>query len=283
MTSSGKAKQNFAAKKSDQQTPGQPSFILTPGAESWAKARLVPWGKLQKDARESYEFRCFLALDKRERGQFPAIGTKFQRSSEGNIHLLRSGWETWLYDFADELVANKSFAEVLRTNRINVMRSLAALAGYDRYPKAVELPGRYINVPGIQEVTIQIDWRHYNNREIGAEMVRWAANHRPEDEPEPDRTGKKRKSRVRADLKALSTLRISKLYKKNRWKRLEYVAKFCGYEGCVREFAEHKHRKNRWQATEPISSQARKEMSGARTRALKIFQYFFPWGMPSNY
>jgi hypothetical protein len=82
---------------------------------------------------------------------------------------------------------------------------------------------------------IQIDWRHYKNKDIGAEMTRWAANNRPESEPEPDRTGKKRESKVRADLKALSALRIWKLHRRNRWKRLEYIARFCAYKGCVKD------------------------------------------------
>ena len=197
--------------------------------------------------------------------------------------MLRSGWQTWLDDFADELIANKSFAELLRTSRSKVEKSLDALAGYNLYPKAVELPGRYINVPGMQEVVIQIDWRHHNNKDIGAEMTRWAANNRPESEPEPDRTGKKRGSKVRADLKALSALRIWKLHRREPWKRLEYVAKFCGYKGCVKESAEYAKRRNRGHAVEPISNQARTEISDARTRALNLFQYFFPWGKPSNY
>lgn len=115
---------------------------------------------------------------------------KFERDATGHIHLARSGWETWLDNFAEELIANKSFAELLRTSRNKVESSQDALAAYNRYPKAVELPGRYINVPGMQEVVIQIDWRHYDNKEIGAEMTRWAANNRPESEPEPDRTGR---------------------------------------------------------------------------------------------
>src|SRR5439155_10755700 len=130
-----------------------------------------------------------------------------------------------LGDFADELIANKSFAELLRTSRSKVEKSLDALAGYNLYPKAVELPGRYINVPGMQEVVIQIDWRHYDNKEIGAEMTRWAANNRPESEPEPRRTGKKRQSKVIADLKALSALRIWKLHEDEPRKRLELIAK----------------------------------------------------------
>ena len=70
-----------------------------------------------------------------------------------------SGWETWLHVVADELVANKSFAELLRTNasRAKIENSLKQLRSYDLYPKALELPGGYINVPGMQEIKIQIE------------------------------------------------------------------------------------------------------------------------------
>jgi hypothetical protein len=72
---------------------------------------------------------------------------------------------------------------LLRTSPSKIKKSLDALVSYDIYPKAVELPGRHVNVPGTQGVLIQIDWRHYDNREIGAEMAKWAANNRPENEP----------------------------------------------------------------------------------------------------
>ena len=248
------SRQNFAAKKSDQQTAKQPSFTLTAGAESWAAARLAPWGKPQKDdydfrwwmecanedlldvgciyeyARESYEFRCIRALDRRERGQFPGgIMIKFEGNSAGNVHLLRSGGETWLSSFADELVANKSFGEVLRTNRTKVEQSLEALPGYNLYPKPVESPGRYVNAPGMQEVAI--DWRHYTNKEIAAAIAR----KRPETEPEPNR--RRRGAQSKTLLKALSVMRIWKRETHPR-KRLELVAKVCRYKVCVEEVRE---------------------------------------------
>jgi hypothetical protein len=276
----------------------------------WAAERVPPCGKVQKDdydfsswmkknareellnagclyeyARESHKFRCVLVLHnrKREERSGTLMWIEYEGNSAGDVHLISSGWDRWLGDFADELIANKSFAELLRTSRSKVEKSLDALAGYNLYPKAVELPGRYINVPGMQEVVIQIDWRHYDNKEIGAEMTIWAANNRPENEPEPDRTGKKRESKVCADLKALSALRIWKLHEGKPWKRLQKIAAVCGYEGCVRESEEYKQRSKRGHAVEPISSQPKKEMSGARTRALILFQRLFPSGMPLNY
>jgi hypothetical protein len=275
----------------------------------WAAERVPPWGKVQKDdydfsswmkknareellnagclyeyARESHKFRCVLVLNnrKREERSGTLMWIEYEGNSAGNVHLIRGGWDRWLGDFADELIANKSFAQLLRTSRSKVEKSLDALAGYNLYPKAVELPRPY-KLPEMQEVVIQIDWRHYDNKEIGAEMTRWAANNRPESEPEPDRTGKKRESKVRADLKALSALRIWKLHRRKPWKRLEHIAEFCGYKGCVREFAEYNQRRNRGHAVEPISNQARTEMSAARARALNLFQRLFPWGRPLNY
>jgi hypothetical protein len=291
-------RQNFAAKKSDQQTAKQPSFTLTAGAESWAAARLAPWGKPQKDdydfrwwmeranedlldvgciyeyARESYEFRCLRALDRRDRGQFPGIMIKFEGNSAGNVHLLKSGGETWLGSFADELVANKSFGEVLRTNPTKVEQSLEALPGYNLYPKPVESPGRYVNAPGMQEVAI--DWRHYTNKEIAAAIAR----KRPETEPEPNR--RRRGAQSKTLLKALSVMRIWKRETDPR-KRLELVAKVCRYKVCVEEVREYKARSYRGHAKERISNTAEAEMSRARKRALNAFQFWFPWGKPSNY
>ena len=106
-------------------------------------------------------------------------------------------------------------------------------------PKPSSYPAGISTFLECKRVVIQIDWRHYDNKDIGAEMTRWAANNRPESEPEPDRTGKKRESKVRADLKALSALRIWKLHRREPWKRLEYIAEFCGYKGCVKESAEY--------------------------------------------
>lgn len=113
---------------------------------AWAATRLTPWGKPQKDdyefrwandaseerlkaglvyeyARESHKFRCLLVIDRTPREErFWSAGCpdhpsppliEYERRSRD---LLKSGWETWLCSFADELIANKSFAELLRTN-----------------------------------------------------------------------------------------------------------------------------------------------------------------------
>ena len=262
-----------------------PAFQAAPDAWRWAAPRLTPWRNIEKNdydfrswtegaseellkagclyeyARESHEFRCILALDRRERGQFPGIPIKFERGSAGNVHLLSSGGETWLHDFADEPVANKSFAEVFRTNRSKVEKSLNKLASYNLYPKAVESPGRYINVPGMEEVVI--DWRHYTNKEIAAEIAR----KRPKSEPEPNRKGREPQSKTL--LKALSVMRIWRREPK-AWKRLKLVGKVCRFKSCV---------PYEW----PMTNAARAEMTRARKRALNAFEFWFPWGKPSNY
>ena len=180
---------------------------------------------------------------------------------------------------SDELVANKSFTELLRAtaSRAKVKKSLKKIRDYNLYPKAVESPGRYINAPGMQEVVI--DWRHYTNKEIAAAIAR----KRPQTEPEPNRRGREPQSK--ALLKALSVMRISKLHERRPWQRLELVAKVCGYKVCKDEWAEHKARRDRFRflPKEAMGNKAQSEMSRARGRALSAFQFWFPWGKPFNY
>src|SRR5215468_1019618 len=158
----------------------------------WADAQLTSCGKPQKDdydffkackwtksasndllnagclyeyARESHKYRCFLVLrhtPKRERFWLPRlIGLEFEGSSAGHNHLFMSGWGTWLDNFAGDLIANKSFEKVFRTDSSKVLKKLDAVDTYCLYPNAVELPGRFINYPGSQDVLVQICWRHY--------------------------------------------------------------------------------------------------------------------------
>jgi hypothetical protein len=56
---------------------------------------------------------------KREERSGPLTWIEYERNSAGDVHLIRSGWHRWLGDFAEELIANKSFAELLRTSRSN--------------------------------------------------------------------------------------------------------------------------------------------------------------------
>jgi len=278
--------------------------------ERWAAERVKPWAKPQRQdydfnwmkgagekllnagclyefARESHEFRCQLVINhapREERSWSPSL-QKFERSSAGYIYLVESGWDRWLNDFAPELIANKSFAEVLRTSSTQINESLDALSNYSLFPKAVEVPGRYINYPGSQDVLVQICWCHYTNKEIGEEMERFAERHRPSSEKEPKRTGRKRQSAVRSYLKDLAVLRIRKRFPTTTdlGKRICEVAKYTGYQSCVKEADVYKERSRRGHADATKSNAAKTTMSRARARAVNFFQRLFPWGVPSNF
>ena len=182
----------------------------------WGKdEKLLDAGCAYEYARESHKFRCLLVLTdpgrKRERS---GIGTwtELKGNTAGLIYLSESGWESWLRGFTEELAANKSFADVLSTNRQKVEDSLAELPK-SLLPKAVELPGRYINYPGSQDVLIQICWRHYRNTGIGKEMVKLAKKLRPDDEPEPAKSGTGKRSSSESLLDALSAMRLASHYR----------------------------------------------------------------------
>jgi hypothetical protein len=251
----------------------------------WADKQVVPWGRLQTD---DYDFRSWakdasnellnagcLYEYARESHQFRSL------LSTGFVDLSWSRWQYWLKDFTDQLVANKSFAELLRTSPIKVKESLDALPIYSLLPKAVELAGRYMGIPGLQDVLIQVDWRRYTDKEIGEEMAKFAKAHRPPDEKEPRRP-EQRLTTVRSYLKALSVMRIWK-HECNQWERLDLVAKACGYKGCVRELKEYKKRCKQGHGDQPMSSNAKAEMSRARADARSFFQSLFAGEKPSNY
>ena len=206
----------------------------------WAREQVVPWGELEEDdynfrswargasvdllnagclyeyARESHKYRCQLILSAAKPKRWRGIGTwtECERPTTWYIHLLLSGGDTWLSTFAAELARNLSFAELLRTSPIKVKESLEALPSYSGYPKAVGLPGRYIDFPGSQDVLIQFCWGHYNNDEIGKEMAILAKKLRPPEEPEPQRRGKEKSSEFESLLDALSAMRLASHYPK---------------------------------------------------------------------
>jgi hypothetical protein len=239
-------------------------------------------GCLYEYAREWHKYRCWLVLrhtPKRERFWLPRlIGLEFEGSSAGHNHLFMSGWGTWLDNFAEDLIANKSFEKVFGANSRSVLKSLDEVDTYCFYPKAVELPGSAQQpLSGIARCVDSNCWRLYDNGQIGEEMKRFAEHERPKSEKEPT------KKRVRSDLKALSVLRIGKLHKGNPWKRVELVAKVCGYKPCKEEAKAYEERRKRGHANEAMSGRAKSQMSQERHRALSLFQWWFPWGKPSNY
>jgi hypothetical protein len=257
---------------------------------SWMKgasAELLRAGCFYECGRESRKYRCWLKIQHAPRDECfwtspPLIAFDGARSA-GPDALSQSGWETWLDEFADELIANKSFAEVWQKSSAKLRKSLIALDDYSWYPKAVELPGRYINFPGSQKIELQIFWRNYNNKDIGERMKKFAALNRPPNEPGPDRRGQhKGESKVRSDLKDLSVLRIWK-GEPDPWKRLKLVADVCGYKSCVAEWKQYKDRCRKGLGDEPMGKSAKSEMSRSRKRALSFFQHFFPYGKASNF
>src|SRR5262245_44919766 len=105
----------------------------------WAGMQLVPWGKVQTDdynfrswarkgsdqllkagcfyefVRESHQFRCLIVL-RTKRKPKKLLGTiplmEFKGSSADQEELWESGWAKWLDNFANEIISNKSFAEL---------------------------------------------------------------------------------------------------------------------------------------------------------------------------
>jgi len=257
---------------------------------SWMKgasAELLNAGCFYEHARESRKYRCWLKIQHAPRDECfwpspPVIAFDGARSA-GPDTLSRSGWATWLDEFADELIANKSFAEIWQKNSTKLRKSLIALDDYSGYPKAVELPGRYINFPGSQKVELQIFWRNYNNNDIAEQMKKFAALNRPQDEPEPDRRGQhKGESTIRSDLKDLSVMRIWKR-EPDPWKRLNLLANVCGNESYITEWKRYKDRCRKGHGDEPMGKSAKSDMSRSRKRALRFFQHFFPYGKASNF
>jgi hypothetical protein len=209
------------------------------------------------------------------------------------------GWLGWLRSFTDDLANNTRFADLGR-KRINA--SLERLPRYFLAPQAVgaamrdlieprmlfpwqlapqDVPARNIN--GAGNISIQVRWCDFTNKEIGEEMEKFAALMRPPNYPEPVRCGQKPEEVIRSYLKALCVMRICKLHKSKPWKKLELVAEVCGYKGCRIEAAEYKSRCKQGHGDRPMGKAAKTEMSDARARALEFFRRLFPGETPSNY
>jgi len=91
-----------------------------------------------------------------------------------------------------------------------------------------------------------------------------------------------RGARWRERLNQLAVMRIRK-HARNQWERLELVAKFCGYHGCVEEAKAYRERCEYGGGHEPMGAAAKVEISSARADALKFFQSLFPAEEPLNY
>jgi len=95
------------------------------------------------------------------------------------------------------------------------------------------------------------------------------------------------RERSGARLKNLAVMRLWKRFPGRGYleiyKRLNLVAEFCGYTGCVKEAAEYKERRQVGRGDEPISKAAEVEMSSARSDARTFFQTLFPGEEPLSY
>jgi hypothetical protein len=90
-----------------------------------------------------------------------------------------------------------------------------------------------------------------------------------------------------ARLKNLVVMRIWKRFPgkgyRDLYRRLNLVAKFCDYKGCVEEAAAYKERCSEGRGDQPISNAAEVEMSTARADARESFQRFFPGEEPLSW
>jgi hypothetical protein len=208
----------------------------------WAAIHVVPWSELRTDdydfrpwaknasdellnagcfyefARESHLYRCWLVLGTRHKPK-ELCGTisliEFKGSSAAYQYLFESGWATWLDNFADQLISNKPFAELLRTSKSEVQKSLEAIPSYCLIPKAVELPRGHTKYPGLQIIEIQICWRYYTDTDIGKGMKELAKKLRPAQWPSPQRRGTGKATSIVAFLDGLSAMRLASYYPKS--------------------------------------------------------------------
>ena len=275
---------------------------------------LLQAGCIYEYARESTKLRCLLVATRAAQRCSRHEYAKFDHLRARAITGLGNDAFDWLSRFADQLADNTSFRELLSTRRVDVKRSLVECrrlwpAGaitlairlgelskiapwpWDwrpspgtslEYPFPIGenmelLPERRILDGGKESVAIQIHWRDFTNKEIGHEMERFARNHRPkrEDCREPSSSGRGPKPTFLKYLKALAVMRIWKR-ERSQWRRMELIAKTCGYRGCQRESAAYKKRCKEGRAREPMDGTAKSEMSQARGQALKVFKGLFP-------
>jgi hypothetical protein len=126
---------------------------------------------------------------------------------------------------------------------------------------------------------IRID-QAYNNTEVVAAFKAWFRKRR-------EKTKGGNREWWAARLKNLAVMRLWKRFPGpgylELYKRLNLVAEFCGYKGCVKEAAEYKLRCRGGGGDEPISKAAEVEMSSARSKARTFFQTLFPGEEPLSW
>jgi hypothetical protein len=217
----------------------------------WARSHVVPWGELEKNdydfgswakdasdellsagclyehGRESRMFKCWLVWRTKPKpkelcGKLPVI--EFKGSSATFDYLTQSGWARLIDDFADDLISNKSFADVLCTKAARVQASLNSLPSYSLIPKAVEMARTDTNYPGLEVLPVQICWPYYTDAEIGEEMKRLAKTRRPPKWKAPQRRGTGKATSTVALLDGLSAMRLVSHYPKTLKTRIHNKA-----------------------------------------------------------
>ena len=244
----------------------------------------------------------------------------FEGLSEKRVRAVLGRALDLLAAFAEELADNRSFTDLLRTKEKEVKRSLGERPL--RFPKlkgvelalpfigdyeppwpwqpwshdlldpefkadSKRLPWRVPDRPGpendgTEKIAIKIRWRGFRNSDIAEAMKRLAERERPQTEPESKQ--QEPKDTIRANLKALSVMRIWKRFPKARdlGKRIGEAAKYTDYASVRKEAIEYKKRRWEGRANTAISNAAQVRMHNARERAFRFFQDLFPGETPAN-
>jgi hypothetical protein len=279
--------------------------------QNWAKGaseERLQAGHIWEYARESRKLRGLLWLMKHKpeaafiNPLFNMAIFWFEGLCEYDARRVLGGWFKWLAYLADDLAENISFEKLVNERPDELVRAFRSVPSHEFFQaNAVEFastiapfsalgaPITLLDTPerervcydGSEVIALRIPWGGLRNGQIGKEMGKFAALHRPANESckEPRR----RPSTFRSYLKALSVMRIWKLHKGKPWRRLELVAEVCGYKDCKREWAAYKRRCKGGHGDAPMSKAAQVEMTRARQLALSVFHCLFPRETPENY
>ena len=219
-----------------------------------------------------------------------------------------------LRDLADYIADNVSFGELFRTKRDELKKAfggldtLARVRSEHRYflpiGEAIQVATRsqiqdittaetlgdekeriLLGEAGCEVIAFQVAWGKITPNEFVEAMKKFDLDHRPRNAAckAPQRKGQRPDEVVLAYLKALSAMRIWKLHERDPWKRLTLLAKFCGYQGCVKETEAYRERCSDGRGDLPMSDAAKVAMTKARDHALSLFQSIFEGELPSNY
>jgi hypothetical protein len=239
--------------------------------------------------------------------------SSFEDLNERDAEHALGGFLYCLAELADYLADNISFGRLLRTKRDELEKTFGGLnelkrvKGRFRYffpvPEPLEWGDgqiatddwdqRIIGKDGSEDLVLRINW-HFTDSEIGEAMKRFAYAHR---RPGWKRAGKDARAakdagfffedkvnHIESYLDALSVMRIWKRFPeaKHLRTRIREVAKVTCYKGCKDYVVAHRQA-FRAGLYDPVTRNAKVEMSKARDHALSFFQRLFPAEKPSNF